>query len=175
MSDEKIGIFAALWRWISFYKSRKALGLVRAADRQFTGSTGGISDAFDLHQNKIVTQFRELRGAVAQVESVIEQDRQELERLNKEEGELLRKRDGAMNLFEQAQTAGNQKEITDGVTIPAVDITVGEDEFLANEYIEYSTLKGDLDYAGRWKKKGKFDFSSTLVTQTDFVNFRVLP
>jgi len=70
---------------------------------------------------------------------------------------------------------GNRKEIVDGVTIPAVNVTADGIEYIANEYIEYTTLKDDLDYAGRWKKKAKIEFSSTLISQTDYVKFRVLP
>ena len=69
---------------------------------------------------------------------------------------------------------GITKEITDGVTIPAVNVTVGDETLLANEYIEYFTKDGDLDYVGRWIFKAKLDFSSTDIRQTDFQKFRVL-
>ena len=69
---------------------------------------------------------------------------------------------------------GITKEITDGVTIPAVNVTVGDETLLANEYIEYFTKAGDLDYVGRWRFKAKLDFSSTDIRQTDFQKFRVL-
>ena len=69
---------------------------------------------------------------------------------------------------------GITKEITDGVTIPAVNVTVGAETLLANEYIEYFTKDGDLDYVGRWRFKAKLDFSSTDIRQTDFQKFRVL-
>lgn len=70
---------------------------------------------------------------------------------------------------------GNQKDITDGVTIPNSDVTVGNETLFANEYIEYFTKLGDLDYTGRWKSKAKLDFSSTDIRQTDYQKFRVLP
>ena len=69
---------------------------------------------------------------------------------------------------------GITKEITDGVTIPAVNVTVGDETLLANEYIEYFTKDGDLDYVGRWRFKAKLDFSSSDIRQTDFQKFRVL-
>jgi len=69
---------------------------------------------------------------------------------------------------------GNTKLITSGVTIPVIDIEVGNDTFFANEYIEYFTKDGDLDYVGRWNKRVKLDFSSTNIEKTDFVKFRVL-
>ena len=69
---------------------------------------------------------------------------------------------------------GNQKDITDGVTIPNTNVTVGDETLLAGEYIEYYTRDGDLDYAGRWKFKTKLTFSTTDIRQTDFQKFRVL-
>jgi len=69
---------------------------------------------------------------------------------------------------------GNVKEITTGVSVPAVNVTVGDETLLANEYIEYYTLEDDLDYVGRWKFKAKLDFSATDVRQTDYQKFRVL-
>ena len=69
---------------------------------------------------------------------------------------------------------GCSKEITDGVTIPATNVTVGDETLLANEYIEYYTKEADLDYVGRWKFKAKLNFSTTDIRQTDFQKFRVL-
>jgi hypothetical protein len=66
------------------------------------------------------------------------------------------------------------KNITSGVTVPDSDVTVGDETLLANEYIEYYTQDGDLDYIGRWKFKAKLDFSSTDIRQTDYQKFRVL-
>ena len=70
---------------------------------------------------------------------------------------------------------GDKKTFTDGVSIPAVDVTVGVDTYLANEYIEYTTTEEDLDYAGLWKKKAFLNFSAANVEQTDYVKFRVMP
>lgn len=69
---------------------------------------------------------------------------------------------------------GKQKNITDGVTIPDSDVTVGDETLLAGEYIEYITKDGDLDYTGRWKFKAKLYFSTTDIRQTDYQKFRVL-
>jgi len=109
MAEEKIGFFAALWRFFSFWKLRKALGLVRAADRQFTGSAEGIRDAFDIHQDTLVTQYQELHDAISEVEMTVEQDRRRLGELNEREQELLNMRDGALAKFEDAEAAGDQE------------------------------------------------------------------
>jgi len=69
---------------------------------------------------------------------------------------------------------GNTKEITTGVTIPAVDVTVDDETLLAGEYIEYFTQLHDLDYVGRWRNKAKLDFNSTDIRQSDYEKFRVL-
>ncbi len=111
MNEENIGIFGALWRFISFWRLRKALGLVRAADAQFTGSVQGIRDAYDLQREKLIRQYKELEGAVGQMEMVLEEQRQQLDTFNKREDELLRKREGALSLFEQAQAKNETEEM----------------------------------------------------------------
>ena len=69
---------------------------------------------------------------------------------------------------------GEAKIITTGVTIPSEDITVDGELFCAYEYIEYTTVDGDLDYTGRWRKKYKLEFSTANIQQGDFEKFRVL-
>lgn len=69
---------------------------------------------------------------------------------------------------------GNVKNITNDVSIPDSDVTVGDETLLAGQYIEYFTKYGDLDYTGRWKFKASLKFSSTDDRQTDYQRFRVL-
>ena len=69
---------------------------------------------------------------------------------------------------------GETKEITSGVTIPNVTVITDLETFTAGEYIEYTTIDGDLDYVGRWRKKAKLTFSSSDIEQNDFEKFRVL-
>jgi len=70
---------------------------------------------------------------------------------------------------------GKTKEITQGVTIPDVQVITDKETFEADEYIEYTTIDGDLDYVGRWKKKAKLEFSTSGIQQNNFEKFRVLP
>ena len=70
---------------------------------------------------------------------------------------------------------GSAKEFTSGVTIPLVDVTVGEEEFLSGEYIEYTTKDKDLDFVGLWRKKAILEFSGSDIEQTNYESFRVLP
>ena len=108
MSEESPGILTAVWRLFTFWKLRKALGIARAADRQFTGSARGIADAFDIQQDNMVHQFQELRDAIAEVEAVSEDKRAHLEKLNAEEETRITQRDGALALAEKAQADGDQ-------------------------------------------------------------------
>ncbi len=107
MAEEKVGIIRALFRYFRFWNWRKARYIVKAADGQFTGSVDGIDAAFEMHRDTMVGRFTGLRDAIAQVESVLEEKRSRLEKLNDEEDELLRKREGALNLAEQTQEAGD--------------------------------------------------------------------
>src|SRR5919106_5007962 len=103
MADEQMGLFQALWRVITFYGLRQQLGLVRAADRMFTGSTEGIADAFDLHRDQLIHRYEDLFNAFGQLETVLEEKRLESEALAKELKDLGMKRDGALTMFECAQ------------------------------------------------------------------------
>lgn len=108
MAEERIGIFRAILRFFRFWNWKKARGIIKAADEQFTGSVDGISAAFDIHRDKMVTQFQGLRDAIAEVESVLEEKRSRLEALNLEEEELLQKREGALAKAEEAQENNDQ-------------------------------------------------------------------
>ena len=70
---------------------------------------------------------------------------------------------------------GLEQVITSGVTVPAIDVQEDNKTFYANEYVEYTTIAGTLDYAGRWKKQAELYFSPVDVEKTDFQKFRVLP
>ena len=107
MSNEKVGIVRALFRFMRMWNWKQARGIINAADQQFTGSSDGISAAFDIHQDKVVQQYKELRTAIAEVEAVLEEKRSRLEKLNDEEEELLGKREGALNLAQQSRDAGD--------------------------------------------------------------------
>jgi chromosome segregation ATPase len=107
MEEEKIGIFRAILRYFRFWNWKKARGIIKAADEQFTGSVDGISAAFDIQKDKMVSQFQGLRDAIAEVEAIMEDKRARLEALNIEEEELLEKREGALARAEEAQAAND--------------------------------------------------------------------
>jgi len=110
MADEPMGLFRALWRLMTFYGLRQRLGLVRAADRMFTGSTEGIADAFDLHRDQLIRRYNDLFDAFGQLETVLEEKRLESEALAKEHKDLVGKRDGALTMYERAEQAGDAEE-----------------------------------------------------------------
>lgn len=107
MSEEKIGIIAAIFRYFRFWNWKKARGIIQAADEQFTGSVDGISAAFEIQRDKMVKQYTGLRDAIAEVETVLEDKRSRLEDLNREEEELLKKREGALSMAEKAKDQGD--------------------------------------------------------------------
>ncbi len=110
MAEQKVGILSAIFRYFRFWNWKKARGIVKAADDQFTGSVDGIDAAFEMHRDTLVERFTGLRDAIAQVEAVLEEKRARLEKLNEEETELIQKREGALTLAEQAKAAGEQTE-----------------------------------------------------------------
>ena len=107
MSNEKVGIISAVFRYFKYWNWKKARGIMDAADEQFTGSTDGISAAFDMHQDKLVVQYKDLRDAIAEVEMVLEEKRNRLDKLNKEEEDLIGKREGALAMAMKAQEDGD--------------------------------------------------------------------
>ena len=76
-------------------------------------------------------------------------------------------------LLLQSKT-GELKEVTDGVTIPAVDVTIGSTTLLANQYVEYLTKDGDLDDVGIWRYRAKLTFSASDIRKTNYEFFTVL-
>lgn len=110
MAEEKIGILRAIFRYFRFWNWRKARGIIKAADEQFTGSVDGISAAFDIQKDKMVVQYQGLRDAIAEVEGILEDKRQRLEELNEEEEDLLKKREGALAMAEKTKEAGDEAE-----------------------------------------------------------------
>ena len=107
MAEEKIGIFRAIFRYFRMWNWKKARGILNAADEQFTGSVDGISAAFDIQKDTMVSRYQGLRDAISEVEAILEDKRQRLSDLNEEEEDLLGKREGALTLAEEANEAGD--------------------------------------------------------------------
>lgn len=82
---------------------RQALAIYRASNEQFTGSADGIKDAFALTKNQIAKKYKDLYAAVAKTFQILDSRKKELEKLNAEEAELIRLRDGALSMVEKTQ------------------------------------------------------------------------
>jgi hypothetical protein len=111
MAEEKIGIFRAIFRYFKFWNWKQARGIIKAADEQFTGSTDGISAAFDIQKDTMVNRYQGLRDAISEVEAILEDKRQRLHDLNEEEEELIGKREGALSMAEDAEAEGDTKAL----------------------------------------------------------------
>ena len=72
-----------------------------------------------------------------------------------------------------------EKLKADGVTAPAVDLTVcvdGTDQtFLANEYFQYASEAGLLDQTGSWTVHGEYVDATPKDLSGDVSTFTVLP
>lgn len=103
MADENIGFFKAVWRFFTFYKLRKSLGLIRAADRQFTTSAQGIEDAGTIKLMNLQKRSKEFLSALSGLENAIELKRNELTKMREDKKLLLRKRNGAAAVIEKTE------------------------------------------------------------------------
>lgn len=67
-----------------------------------------------------------------------------------------------------------ERSTANGVAVGTANITVGDQNLIANEYLEYTILEGDLKYAGTWRKKGECLLTSTNNVKSDYSYFEVL-
>ena len=68
---------------------------------------------------------------------------------------------------------GDSKEFTSNIIVGTVDITVDDQDFLADQYLEYTLQDGDLDFIGQWRARGSVILGGELI-KSDFVRFTVL-
>ena len=68
---------------------------------------------------------------------------------------------------------GPKQEVTP--TLGTSDVTVGNQDFLANQYVYYALTSEQFENdVGRARAKAKASFSSTDIRSTDYVMFRVM-
>ena len=60
------------------------------------------------------------------------------------------------------------------VTVGTVDVLVGDETYLANEYLEYTIKANDLSKSGIWRVKGSADITPTDRVVGDYSRFTVL-
>ncbi|MFC1853270.1 hypothetical protein ACFL27_23985 [candidate division CSSED10-310 bacterium] len=108
------GGFSRFWqaikRLITFKFLYESKRIDEKAEAIFTKSPDGIKAGYDLTKEKWVTQYRDLRDAIANLLELQEQRQIRLEKSEKEENELIEKREGALTLFEKTQAEGNLEE-----------------------------------------------------------------
>ena len=115
----RLGPLSALrrgWAWVvssphcgataNFFFLRRSEDVRNAADQQFTGSVEGIQAAYAVDRDRLSKDFRGLQEAVAQVLTIAEDKKIQLERLGDEEQRLQAQLNGAINAAEQR--AGEQ-------------------------------------------------------------------
>lgn len=61
-----------------------------------------------------------------------------------------------------------------GVIIGTSDVDVGDQKYLANQYLQYTFKTGDLSVAGQWRIKAEAVLSSTKTLISDYEKFTVL-
>lgn len=69
---------------------------------------------------------------------------------------------------------GEKDEYTTNVAVGISNVTVDDQTFLANQYLEYTIQQDDLDKEGLWRARGSAIVSSELI-KGDYVRFTVLP
>lgn len=66
------------------------------------------------------------------------------------------------------------KTVSDGVSLGTTNITVNDEDYLANEYVQYVTKDGDIDQSCLWRIKGTAQMSSTRKVIGDYQHFSVI-
>ena len=65
------------------------------------------------------------------------------------------------------------RDSANGVAIGATNIESDDQNLIANEYLEYTILEGDLKYVGTWRLKGECVLTSTNKVISDYSYFEV--
>ena len=76
-------------------------------------------------------------------------------------------------ILEPQEGAKLERSTTDGVAIGSSNITVGDTLLLANQYLTYTILSGDLTYAGLWRIKGEASLSAINKIITNYKTINV--
>ena len=67
-----------------------------------------------------------------------------------------------------------EKSASDGVVVGSSNITVDDEQYLANNYLEYTIKTGDLEYVGSWRLKAEATLSGTNKVVSDYKRIEVL-
>lgn len=108
--------FKAVWRFISLQSLRQSWKVNKAGDRVFTKDAAGRAAAFDLEMDTLRGELNEFLDALSQAETAVALKRGEVTKKEKNRDELKTKLKGAVLIFTQAQTAGDQARMTKAQT-----------------------------------------------------------
>ena len=117
--------FAALRRYFDFFFLRRSEDVRNAADQQFTGSVEGIQATYAVDRDRLSKDFRALQEAVAQVLTIAEDKKIQLERLSAEEQQLQVQLNGAINAAEKAQASGDTEGYAQAKAASAASTRLG--------------------------------------------------
>ena len=67
-----------------------------------------------------------------------------------------------------------ERSASDGVVVGSSNVTVDDETYIANEYLEYTIKENDLDYVGQWRIKGEATMSATNKVISDYKLISVL-
>lgn len=91
-----MGLFSSLKRYLANLFGAASGALEESADDITSGSTGAIKAQFRRTKEEWLKQYNEMRDAVSQIIVIREQKKNEMEKLHKEEEELIVKMDGTL-------------------------------------------------------------------------------
>jgi hypothetical protein len=67
------------------------------------------------------------------------------------------------------------EKLTRTGVVGSTNITVDDQDLIADEYLEYTIQSGDLTYAGTWRMKGECLLTSTNKLISDYTILEVMP
>jgi chromosome segregation ATPase len=106
-----MGIFSAIWRFITLQNLRQGHKLQQAGDKVFTKDAAGRAAAFDLENDRLVKDYKEFLAALSQAEVAVEQKEGRLKKLQEKLAAKRKALNGAINLFNKAQEANDAAEM----------------------------------------------------------------
>ena len=77
-------------------------------------------------------------------------------------------------ILEPQSGAKLERVAANGVAVGTSNIAYEDTTLIANEYLEYTILEGDLTYVGTWRLKGECVLTSTNKVISDYTTIEVL-
>ena len=81
----------------------------------------------------------------------------------------------ALNFILQPQQGEKlERSASDGVVIGSSNIIVDDEQYLADQYLEYTIKENDIDVSGQWRIKGEATLSTSNKVVSDYKFISVL-